>query len=406
MSDWKAAYELLAAGLTDRGVDLGTIKGLLKAQQIETPSWGYADSGTRFNVFKQPGAAITIQEKLDDAAQVHKFTGVTPTVAVHVAWDFVEGVDPQEVVKYAASQGVKVGAINPTMFQEQFYLNGAIANADPRVRRHLVDHILHSVDIGRQVGSDVLSLWFADGTNYPGQGDFVKRKHWVTECLQEVCAAMPPSMRMMIEYKLFEPGFYHTDIADWGMAYVFCQQCGPQAQVLVDLGHHARSVNIEHIVAFLLDEGALGGFHFNDARYADDDLTTGSVNPYQVFLIYTELVKAADRARDVAYMVDQSHGEKPKIEAMIQTVCNIQKAYAKALLVDQAALEQAQADSNIVDGENVLIDAFNTDVEPLLRQVREEMGLAPDPLAAYRASGYQAKIDGERGFRDNPGGLG
>jgi L-rhamnose isomerase/sugar isomerase len=406
MSNWKAAYDILAADLTDRGVDIGQIKGLLKAQHIETPSWGYADSGTRFNVFKQPGAAITIQEKLDDAAQVHQFTGVTPTVAVHVAWDFVEGVDPQEVVQYAATRGVKVGAINPTMFQEQFYLNGAIANADPKVRRHLVDHILHSVDIGKQVGSDVLSLWFADGTNYPGQGDFTSRKRWVTECLQEVYAAMPPSMRMMVEYKLFEPGFYHTDIADWGMAYVFCQQCGDRAQVLVDLGHHARAVNIEHIVAFLLDEGRMGGFHFNDARYADDDLTTGSVNPYQVFLIYCELIKAGDRAQDVAYMIDQSHGEKLKIEAMIQSVCSIQRAYAKALLVDVAALAQAQAEGKIVDGENCLIDAFNIDVEPLLRQVREEMGLAPDPLQAYRDSGYQQKIDNERGLREGGGGLG
>jgi len=406
MSHWKAAYDLLAASLTDRGVDIGHIKDLLKAQHIETPSWGYADSGTRFNVFKQPGAAITIAEKLSDAAQVHKFTGVTPTVAVHVAWDFVEGVDPQEVVKLAASLGVKVGAINPTMFQEQFYLNGSIANPDPQVRRHVTDHMLHSVEIGKQVGSNLLSLWYADGTNYPGQGDFVRRKHWVTECLQETHAAMPPDMRMLIEYKLFEPGFYHTDIADWGMAYVFCEHCGPQAQVLVDLGHHARAVNIEHIVSFLLDEGRLGGFHFNDARYADDDLTTGSVNPYQVFLIYCELVKAADLARDVAYMIDQSHGEKPKIEAMIQSVCSIQKAYAKALLVDYTALDQAQDEQNIVDGENVLIDAFNTDVEPLLKQVREEMGLAPDPLAAYRASGYQQQIDAERGFREGGGGLG
>ena len=211
---------------------------------------------------------------------------------------------------------------------------------------------------------------------------------------------------MMIEYKLFEPGFYHTDIADWGMAYVFCQQCGPQAQVLVDLGHHARSVNIEHIVAFLLDEGRMGGFHFNDARYADDDLTTGSVNPYQVFLIYTELIKAGDLAANLAYMIDQSHGEKPKIEAMIQSVCMIQRLYAKALLVDYAALAQAQTEGNIVDGENTLVAAFNLDVEPLLMQVREEMGLAPDPLAAYRASGYQQQIDTERGFREGGGGLG
>lgn len=406
MNNWKQAYEALAVGLVDRGVDLEAVKGLLKRQQIETPSWGYADSGTRFNVFKQPGAAISIQEKLDDAAQVHKFTGVTPTVAVHVAWDFVESVDPQEVVRYAEAQGVRIGAINPTMFQEQFYLNGSIAHQDPKVRRHVVDHMLHSVEIGRQTGSTLLSLWFADGTNYPGQGDFRNRKHWVSECLQEVYAAMPDTMRLLLEYKLFEPGFYHTDIADWGMAYVFCQQCGDRAEVLVDLGHHARGVNIEHIVAFLLDEGRLGGFHFNDARYADDDLTTGSVNPYQAFLIYTELVKAGDLAKNVAYMIDQSHGEKPKIEAMIQSVCSIQRAYAKALLVDWQALCEAQSVGNIVDGENTLVSAFNLDVEPLLKQVREEMGLNPDPLAAYRASGYQQKIDSERGLRENTGGLG
>lgn len=406
MSNWQDACRVLTAGLEERGVDVEAIKSLLKAQHIETPSWGYADSGTRFNVFKQPGAAITIEEKLDDAAQVHKFTGVTPTVAVHVAWDFRPGMDPQEVVKYADSVGVRIGAINPTMFQEQFYLQGSMTNPDPKVRRHVVDHMLHSVDIGKQTGSNLLSLWFADGTNYPGQGDFRKRKHWTTECLQEVYAAMPPAMRMLVEYKAFEPGFYHTDIGDWGMAYAFCQDCGERAEVLVDLGHHPRAMNIEHIVAFLLDLGRLGGFHFNDARYADDDLTTGSVNPYQVFLIYCELIKAGDMSKDVAYMIDQSHGEKPKIEAMIQSVCMIQRLYAKALLVDWAGLEQAQAEGDIVGGENVLVDAFNIDVEPLLKQVRLEMGLAPDPLQAYRASGYQQKIDSERGFREGGGGLG
>jgi L-rhamnose isomerase/sugar isomerase len=381
------------------------VKARLKAQRIETPSWGYADSGTRFKVFRQAGAAITIEEKLADAAMVHQVTGVCPTVAVHVLWDF-RGDNISDVCAYAESLGVKIGAINPTMFQEDCYLNGSISNADPQVRRHVTQHMLDSVEIGKQAGSEVLSLWFADGTNYPGQGDFRARKHWVTECLQEVHAALPPGMRMLVEYKLFEPGFYHTDIADWGMAYVFCQHCGPQAEVLVDLGHHARSVNIEHIVTFLLDEGRMGGFHFNDARYADDDLTTGSVNPYQVFLIFCELVKAGDLASNVAYMVDQSHGEKPKLEAMIQTVMGIQAAYAKALGVDYAALAKAQAEGNIVDAENVLIRAFNTDVEPLLCQVREEMGLEADPLAAYRGSGYQQRIEGERGFRERGGGLG
>lgn len=405
MSHCQQAYDLLAAQLTDRGVDVEAVKAKLKAQRIETPSWGYADSGTRFKTFRQAGAAITIEEKLADAAMVHKVTGVCPTVAVHVLWDF-KGDNISDVCAYADSLGVKIGAINPTLFQEDFYLGGSVANSDPKVRRHVVQHMLDSIEIGKQAGSDLLSLWFADGTNYPGQGDFRARKHWVTECLQEVHAALPPGMRMLVEYKLFEPGFYHTDIADWGMAYVLCQHCGPQAEVLVDLGHHARSVNIEHIVSFLLDEGRLGGFHFNDARYADDDLTTGSVNPYQVFLIYCELVKAGDLAQNVAYMIDQSHGEKPKLEAMIQTVMSIQTAYARALCVDYAGLAAAQAAGNIVDAENALIRAFNTDVEPLLCQVRQELGLDPNPLAAYRASGYQAQIEAERGIRESGGGLG
>ncbi len=403
--DIKQAYQVLCDQLADRGVDVEKVKALLKAQRIETPSWAYADGGTRFKTFKQAGAAVTIQEKLRDAAQVNKATGICPKVAVHVLWDLVD-VDVSEVQGYAESLGVQIGAINPTLFEQDEYMLGSIAHPDGAVRQKAVDHMLHSVEIGRQVGSDFLSLWFADGTNYPGQGDFNKRKHWVIECLAEVYAAMPDDMRMLLEYKLFEPGFYHTDIADWGMAYVFCQKLGERAEVLVDLGHHARSVNIEHIVAFLLDEGRLGGFHFNDARYADDDLTTGSVNPYQTYLIYTELVKAGPLAKDVAYMIDQSHGEKPKIEAMIQSVCNIQRAYAKALLVDWQALESAQMSGNIVDGENRLIEAFNLDVEPLLMQVREEMGLNPDPLAAFRQSGYQQKIDSKRGFRDNPAGLG
>lgn len=405
MSSCDSAYAALADDLTQRGLDVEQLKSKLAAQRLETPSWGYGDSGTRFNVFRQPGAAATIEEKLADAAQVHRFTGITPTVAVHVLWDFVDD-DVQPVLDCAAGLGVQIGSINPTLFQHPSYLNGSIANPDPAVRRHVVDHMLQCVEIGRRTGSELLSLWFADGTNYPGQGDFRSRKQWVSECLQEVYAAMPPQMRMLIEYKLFEPGFYHTDIADWGMAYVFSQQCGERAQVLVDLGHHARGVNIEHIVAFLLDEGRLGGFHFNDARYADDDLTTGSVNPYQTFLIYCELVKAGTLADNVAYMIDQSHGEKPKIEAMIQTVCSIQRAYAKALIVDFAALQAAQQAGNIIDGENLLVEAFNTDVEPLLRQVRLEMGLDPDPLAAYRASGYQQQIEGARGLREGSGGLG
>ncbi len=407
MADFHAAYDHLVTTLGEQGLDLATVKTKLKAQQIETPSWGYADSGTRFGVFYQPGAAMTIQEKIDDAAQVHKFTGIAPAVAVHVLWDF-DGDDMEAVKDYAESRGVRIGAINPNCFQDQEYKIGSIANPDPAIRKRAVQHMLDSIEIGKAVDSKVLSLWFADGTNYPGQADFIARKHWVQESLQTVYQALPPDMRMLIEYKLFEPGFYHTDIADWGMAYVFARKCGPQAQVLVDLGHHAHGVNIEHLVAFLIDEGQLGGFHFNNRRYADDDLTVCSVNPYEVFLIYNELAKAEeyDSPPDVAYMVDQSHNLKPKIEAMIQTICNLQTCYAKALIVDRRKLAEAQGNGDIVGAENVLLRAFNTDVEPLLQVVREEMGLNPDPLQAYRAGGYYDKIARERGIRTGGGGLG
>jgi L-rhamnose isomerase/sugar isomerase len=405
--DMKAAYALLCDLLADRGVDAEAVKAKLKAQRIETPSWAYADGGTRFKVFKQPGAAVTIQEKLADAAQVHKLTGICPKVAVHVLWDFV-GVEVAEVMECAASVGVQIGAINPTLFEQDEYLFGSIAHPDPKVRRKTVSHILDSIEIGRQTGSDFLSLWFGDGTNYPGMDDIVARKHRVEECLKTAYDAMPEGMVMGIEYKMFEPGFYHTDIGDWGMARAFAEKCGERAKVLVDLGHHARATNIEHIVAFLIDEGRLGGFHFNNARYADDDLTFGSVNPYEGFLIYNELVKAeaADPGLKLAYMIDQCHGEKPKIEGMIQTVEHIQYTYAKALCLDRGRLAQAQAELDIVGAENVMQQAFFTDVRPLLHVVREEMGLPPEPLKAYRESGYQAKIAAERGIRSGGGGLG
>ncbi len=405
--DIKQAYQVLCDQLADRGVDVEKVKALLKAQRIETPSWAYADGGTRFKTFKQAGAAVTIQEKLQDAAQVNKATGICPKVAVHVLWDFVD-VDVSEVQGYAESIGVQIGAINPTLFEQEEYMLGSIAHPDGAVRQKAVDHMLHSVEIGRQVGSDFLSLWFADGTNYPGTDDIIARKHRVEECLKTVYDAMPESMTMGLEYKVFEPAFYHTDIADWGMACKFSEKCGDRAKALVDLGHHTRATNIEHIVAFLIDEGRLAGFHFNNARYADDDLTFGSVNPYEGFLIYNELAKAeaADPNLNIAYMIDQSHNVKPKIEAMIQTVGHIQSTYAKALCLDRGRLAQAQIEQNIVDAENLIQQAFFTDVRPLLHVVREEMGLAPEPLQAYRDSGYQDKIAAERGIRSGGGGLG
>ena len=409
--DYKREYELLAERLKARGLGVEKIKARLKDQKIETPSWGYSNAGTRFGTFKQAGSAVTIEEKLADAAQVHKYTGVAPTVAVHVLWDFPNGIgDCRGLADYAKSLGVKTGAINPNVFQGRDYAFGSITNEDPTIRKKAVDHMLESIEIGKLLGSDVLSLWFADGTDYPGQGDFRRRKHWATECLKTVYNAMPPNMRMLIEYKPFEPAFYHTDIADWGMSYVLCGHCGPNAHVLVDLGHHLQGTNIEHIVSFLLDEERLGGFHFNDHKYADDDLTVGSIDPYQLFRIYNELAKAEDNPNNnppIAYMIDQCHITKQKMDAMIQTVEHIQTAYAKALCVNRAKLAQAQADKDVVSAEMCLTEAFNTDVSSLLNVVREEMGLAPDPLEAFRSSGYWDKVSRERGGRTvSSGGLG
>ena len=405
--NYRAEYNLIADKLAGRGVDVSKVKARLKAQAIETPSWGFADSGTRFGPYRQAGSAVTIEEKIADAAQVNKYTGVAPTVAVHVLWDFPNGVsDAQALSDYAKSLGVAIGAINPNVFQDREYAFGSVTNEDPAVRKMAVDHMIYSVEIGKKLGSDVLSLWFGDGTDYPGQGDFRRRKHYAEESLKQVYAAMPANMRMLIEYKPFEPAFYHTDFGDWGMSYSFAEKCGPNAHVLVDIGHHLQGQNVEHIVAFLIDEARLGGFHFNNRKYADDDLTVGSINPYEFFLIYNELVKAEDSPNanpPIAYMVDQGHVTKSKMDAMIQTIMHIQTAYAKAAIVDRKKLYDAQLAMDVVTAENCLQEAFNTDVQPLLKVVREEMGLDPNPLEAFRASGYWDKVSKERGIRTGAG---
>jgi L-rhamnose isomerase / sugar isomerase len=403
----KEAYRILVDALTERGVDVDSVKRRMSAVAIETPSWGYSDSGTRFGVFRQPGAASTAEEKLADAGQVNRFTGAAPLVALHVLWDLTDGY--QAVLDIASQAGVRVGSINPNVFQDAEYALGSITNRDPKIRRRAVQHMLDCVEIARDLKSEVLSLWFADGTNYPGESDFRRRKQWAQECLSEVYERMPAPMRMLIEYKPFEPGFYHTDIADWGMAHAFARRCGDRAHVLVDLGHHLPGANIEHIVAFLLDEERLGGFHFNNRKYADDDLTVATINPYELFLIYNELVKAEDHPNQnppVAYMVDQSHNTKLKIPAMIQTIMQIQLAHARALCVDREGLAEAQEENDLVRAEGFLQEAFNTDVTPLLYTVREEKGLDPEPLRAYAESGYQEHIEKTRGIRRGSGGLG
>jgi len=374
------------------GVDLKQVKAALKAQVIETPSWGYGNSGTRFRVFKQKGIPRDPYEKMADAAMVHKLTGVCPKVALHIPWDKV--ADFADLQAHAAELGVSIGAINPNLFQDEEYKFGSVCNADPAVRRQAINHMLECVEIGKTVGSTVLSMWLADGTNYPGQGHFRQRRAWLEEAFAEVYAAMPENMRMLIEYKFFEPAWYHTDLPDWGTSLRIAQKLGPQAQVLVDTGHHPTGTNIPHVVANLIYEGRLGGFHFNDRKYADDDLMAGSIDPYQLFLIYNELVDA--QVPDVAYMIDQSFCIEPKIPAMIRTVMNIQTAYAKALLVDRAALADRQAANDVLGAEGVLRDAYETDVRPVLAAVREEMGLNPDPLKAFYQSGYQERVNAER----------
>jgi len=387
----------LAASLAEAGIDVEAVKATLKTMEIEVPSWAFADSGTRFKVFRQAGAARDIFQKIDDAACVHKLTGITPSIAVHVLWDFA-GAKAEDVAAYARSAGVRIGAVNPTLFDRDEYRFGSLANPDPAVRKTAIAHVLESIDIMRKVESTRLSLWLADGTNYPGQDDLVARKHRLAEGLKAIHKAMDDDMRLLLEYKFFEPAFYATDVPDWGAAYVLARSAGPKASVLVDLGHHAHGTNVEQIVAFLIDEGMLGGFHLNSRKYADDDLTTGSMDPYELFLIFNELVAAGRGTRlyDTAYMIDQSHNLKPNVEAMIQSVAAIQEIAAKALCVDRRSLREAQQRCDAVAAEEVLRQAFFTDVRPLLAAVREESGVAADPIEAYRASGYQQTIERQR----------
>jgi len=410
MSEQRVLYEQLADLLSARGVDVEAVKAALKAQRIETPSWGYGNSGTRFKVFAWAGAARDVHEKLADAAFIHRLTGVAPSVALHIPWDRVE--DWSALRQYAAGLGVQIGAINPNLFQDDEYKLGSVCHPGPAVRQRAVAHMLECVEIMKAAGSGILSVWLADGTNYAGQDSIRARKRRMEEALAEVYAALPAGSRMLIEYKFFEPAFYHTDLAGWGMAATMARRLGPQAQVLVDTGHHAPGTNVEHIVAFLLDEGLLGGFHFNSRKYADDDLIVGTVNPFELFLIYNELVAAerdadeavATCARNVAYMIDQSHNVEPKLEAMLQSVLNCQVAYAKALLVDREALAARRASQDVLGAYRVLADAYETDVRPLLAQARIEMGLDPDPVAAYHASDYPARVAQERGSAEGSSG--
>ncbi len=376
--------------------DLTAVKTALRAQRIELPSWAFGNTGTRFKVFAQPGVPRTPQEKIDDAAQVHKFTGVAPSVALHIPWDTVD--DYAALNEHAAAGGVAIGTINANVFQDDDYKLGSVCNPDPRVRRKAVAHLIECVGIMDATGSRDLKLWFADGTNYPGQDDIRSRQDRLAETLAEVYRRLGPAQRMLLEYKLFEPSFYSTDVPDWGTSLLHCMTLGPQAEVVVDTGHHAPGTNIEFIVALLLRAGRLGGFDFNSRFYADDDLMVGAADPFQLFRILHEVV-AADALRPqagIAFMLDQCHNIEPKIPAQIRSVMNVQEATAKALLIDTGALAAAQQAGDVLGANAAFMDAYNTDVRPLLAGLREDMGLDPDPIAAYQRSGYADKIIADR----------
>ncbi len=395
MPETQAGYTALADDLQRCGIDVDCVKATLKAQHIETPSWGYGNSGTRFKVFAQTGAARTIEEKIADAAFINRLTGIARSVALHIPWD--KTTDWLGLRQYAHDLGITLGAINPNVFQDDVYMLGSVCHPQPAVRQRAVAHMIECCDIMRATGSSILSVWLADGTNYAGQDSIRTRRHRLHEALAEVYQHLPADGRMLLEYKFFEPAFYHTDLADWGMSYALCLKLGPQAEVLVDTGHHAPGTNVAHIVALLLDEGRLGGFHFNARQYADDDLIVGSTNPWELFVIFTELVSAGDAARHVAYMIDQSHNIEPKLEAMLLSILNCQTALAKALIVDYAALSAAQQAGDVLGSHQILVDAFQTDVRPLLRQVRSEMDVPTEPMAALRADAYVTNIWAERG---------
>jgi len=376
--------------------DVTAVKSALRAQRIELPSWAFGNTGTRFKVFAQPGVPRTPQEKIDDAAQVHAFTGVAPSVAVHIPWDKVD--DFAAFAGYARERGVAVGTVNANVFQDDDYRLGSVANPDPRVRAKALDHLMECVDIMDATGSRDLKLWFADGTNYPGQDDIRGRQERLAEALALVYERLGPDQRMLLEYKLFEPSFYTTDVPDWGTSLLHCQALGPKAQVVVDTGHHAPGTNIEFIVAMLLRAGRLGGFDFNSRFYADDDLMVGAADPFQLFRIMHEVAgaDALKPAAGVAFMLDQCHNIEPKIPAQIRSVMNVQEATAKALLIDTDALAAAQQAGDVLGANAAMTDAFSTDVRPLLGELRAETGLDPDPLAAYARSGYGEKIMAER----------
>ena len=375
---------------------ISTISKQLEDQVIEVPSWAYGNSGTRFRVFGTPGTPRTIQEKLADAAQVNLYTGLSPKVALHYPWDKVE--DWSALQAYAADLGVELGTVNSNTFQDEAYKFGSLAHNDPKVRQMAIDHHLECLGIMTEIGSQDLKIWLADGSNYPGQGDIRRRQDWLADSLAKIYSQLGAEQRLVLEYKFFEPAFYHMDVPDWGTSYAHVNALGDRALVCLDTGHHAPGTNIEFIVAQLLRLGKLGSFDFNSRFYADDDLVVGAADPFQLFRILWEVRRGGglDPANGVAFMLDQCHNVEDKIPGQIRSVLNVQEMTARVLLVDADALQDAQDSNDVLGANAIMMDAFYTDVRPMLAEWRESRGLAGDPMKAFADSGYLAKIAEER----------
>ena len=371
-------------------------RSLLETQTIELPSWAFGNSGTRFRVFTTAGAPRDPFEKIDDVAEVNRLTGITPRVSLHIPWDKVDDYD--RLRRHAEERGVSIGTINSNVFQDEDYKLGSLCNPDEKIRAKAIAHHLECIDIMRAVGAPALKIWLADGTNYPGQDSIRERQDRLADSLAQIYAALDSDQRLVLEYKFFEPAFYHTDVPDWGTSLVHCLALGERAKVVLDTGHHAPGTNIEFIVAQLLRLGRLGAFDFNSRFYADDDLIVGAADPYQLFRIMNEIVAAGALAPDsgVSFMLDQCHNLEEKIPGEIRSATNVQEATAKALLVDREALADAQTAGDVLGANDILVDAFNTDVRPLLAELRESQGLAPDPMRAFLDSGYLERVRAER----------
>ncbi len=369
---------------------------LLKTQTIELPSWAFGNSGTRFRVFTTAGVPRDPYEKIDDVAQVNAFTGITPRVSLHIPWDKTDDYD--SLHRHAEDRGIRIGTINSNVFQDEDYKLGSLTNPDERIRTKAIAHHLECIDIMRATGSPALKIWLADGTNYPGQDSIRERQDRLADSLSQIYSALDDDQHLVLEYKFFEPAFYHTDVPDWGTSLVHCLALGERAKVVLDTGHHAPGTNIEFIVAQLVRLGRLGAFDFNSRFYADDDLIVGAADPYQLFRIMNEIVAAGALAPDsgVNFMLDQCHNLEEKIPGEIRSATNVQEATAKALLVDREALTTAQIAGDVLGANDIFVDAFNTDVRPMLAELRESQGLAPDPMRAFLDSGYLERIRSER----------